>query len=1191
MSTFTHLHVHTEYSILDGLAKIPELIEKAYKDGMRAMAITDHGNMFGVLDFIKNVEKFNSGLSEGQEPFKGIIGCEVYVARNGRHSKNNKEDRSGHHLILLAKNMEGYHNLCRVVTLGYSEGMYYTPRVDKELLRNYSEGIIACSACLGGELPQAIMRNNQYQNTGDGYEDLDLAEAGKVIEEFKSIFGDDYYLELQRNGHKEQGMVNKALIGLSKQYNVKCIATNDSHFVNREDFEAHRMLICINTRKDYYSQEGGFQDEDTDNGMAYSGEEYFKTTQEMADLFSDFPEAITNTQEIVDKVEVISLNSEPALPNFEVPEGFAGENEYLEYLVWEGAKERYPDMPDEIRERIAFELEVVNRMGFPGYFLIVWDFMIAGKKMGVRFGPGRGSAAGSALSYCIGITNIDPIKYNLLFERFLNPDRISLPDIDIDIDDSGREKVIQYVIEKYGIDRVAQIITFNTMGAKMAIRDCARVLKLPLADSDRLAKLVPEGPNVSLNRALKEIPELKHVLENGTPLEKDTLRFALRLEGTVRNSGVHACGVIIGKDRLIDVLPLFTAKNSDTMVIQYEGSMVEDAGLLKMDFLGLKTLNIISSTLYNIKLRHDLDLDIDKIPLDDKETYELLSRGDTTAIFQLESGGMRKYLQELKPERFEDIISMVSLYRPGPMDNIPNFIARKTGKEKIEYLIPEMKNYLEETYGITVYQEQVMLLSRSLAGFTRGESDKLRKAMGKKKKSEMDALQKKFYDGGVNNGHSLENLKFIWSEWEKFASYAFNKSHATCYAFVAYQTAYLKAHYPAEFMAANLTNNLDNLDKITQLIDDTTRMGIRILSPDINESDLMFTVNKKGDIRFGLAALKGVGHSAVESLIAERRENGPFANIFEFVKRINLRNCNKRTIESMAYAGVFDCFTNMNRAQFFCQDKNGSSFIEKLINFGTKSQSEQSQNQISIFDDSPEMEELVYPEIPPCPPWHPIEQLKHEKDIAGFYISGHPLDSHKLVIQNFTTVQLTTLNNPSLYPKLSSRPVNFAGIVTESQRLMTKSNKDFGKITLEDYSGEYQWLLFGEDYTRFRHLFEVGKQLFVKATIKEQFRGKDYAGEKQYNIIPIDIFYLHDACEKLCKEALLSVNIKDISGNLAYLLQETIEKSKGQVPLSLQVISNTDDFATNFGNFKLKVNPEIFAANLKLMIPHKLTLK
>ncbi|MDR2979025.1 MAG: DNA polymerase III subunit alpha [Bacteroidales bacterium] len=1191
MGNFSHLHVHTEYSFLDGMAKIPELIEKAYQDGMRAMAITDHGNMYGVLDFVGQVEKFNKKIDDVADKFKSIIGCEVYVAAKSRHDKSGKEDRSGHHLILLAKNKTGYHNLCALVTKAYSEGMYYTPRVDKELLRLHAEGVIACSACLGGELPQAIIRDNQFKGLNTAMEELELGNARKVIEEFQSIYGEDYYLELQRNGHKEQTQVNAALLHLGQECGVKCIATNDSHFVDKEDADAHKMLICINTRKDYNPQESISQDEDTDKGMIYSGEEYFKTTSEMEELFSDIPFVITNTQEIVDKIDMISLNAPATLPKFDIPEGFAGEAEYLEHLVWEKAKARYPEMNEETRERIAFELGVVNGMGYPGYFLIVWDFMKEGREMGIRFGPGRGSAAGSALAYCLEITNIDPIKYDLLFERFLNPDRISLPDIDIDIDDAGREKVIQYVIEKYGVERVAQIVTFNTMAAKSAIRDCARVLKLPLSESDHLAKLVPEGPGVTLKKAFDEVKELKDAYTNGSSLVKDTLRFAVKLEGTIRNSGVHACGVIIGKDDLKNSAPLCTAKNSDTMVTQYEGKLVEDAGFLKMDFLGLKTLNIISSALYNIKFRFGEDLDIDHIPLDDPETYELLSRGDTTAIFQLESPGMRKHLQELKPERFEDIISMVSLYRPGPMDNIPSFINRKNGKEKIEYPIPVMEKYLSETYGITVYQEQVMLLSRLLADFTRGESDVLRKAMGKKLDKVMNEMEGKFYEGAMKKGYEKKTLEFIWSEWQKFASYAFNKSHATCYAYVAYQTAYLKAHYRAEFMAANLTNNLDNLDKITQLIEDTTKMGIKILSPDINESDLSFTVNKAGDIRFGLAALKGIGSTAVESIIEERSQNGTFLNIFDFAKRINLRKCNKRAIEALAFSGAFDNFDNIHRAQFFHLDGSGHSFIEKLINYGTKAQSNAGQNQFSIFDEQPDMEEHTFPEIPPCDPWHSIEQLRYEKDVAGFYVSGHPLDMFKLVIDHFVNTSLTDLNDSEYKKKMLNYPVNFVGIVTESQRMLTKTNKDYGKVKLEDYSGEYEWMIFGEDYTKYRHLFEVGKQLFIKGTFKEQFRGKDYIGEPRYNLNPLQIYYLQDACGQLCKEATLILSIRDITKPLAFQLNECAQKHPGKINLTVKIISSDEEFNSEFRNFNLKINPEEFYANLNLRVPYKFVLK
>ncbi len=1221
MSEFTHFHVHTEYSILDGLAKIPELIKKSYDDGMRAMAITDHGNMFGVFSFVKEVSKFNSKLPAEAEPFKAIIGCEIYVARKSRFSKNSKEDRSGHHLILLAKNMKGYTNLSKLSSYAYSEGLYYTPRVDKELLRQYSEGIIACSACLGGELAQVIMQNNHSSHQGEIQGQLQLTEASKIVEEFKSIFGDDYYLELQRNGHSEQYLVNEALINLSSIHNVKCIATNDVHFVNQEDYEAHKMLICINTRRNFYSSEGAMQDEDADNGFAYSGQEYLRTTSEMKDLFADYPDAITNTQELASKIESIKINRPVELPQFEVPSEYEDEISYLSYLTWEGAKKRYSEITEEITERIEFEINVVKTMGFPGYFLIVWDLINAGKQMGVRFGPGRGSAAGSILCYCIGITNIDPIKYGLLFERFLNPDRISMPDIDIDIEDSGRDKVLQYVIDKYGIEKVAQIVTFNTMAAKSSIRDCARVLNLSLDESDKLAKLVPtklpskknnqsdknknnanedaekivvdsgESGLVTIEKAIKLVPELHNALTKGSDLVKKTLQFAQQLEGTVRSNGVHACGVIIGRDNLYNLIPLHTSKTTNTLVTQYEGIFVEEAGLLKMDFLGLKTLNIISSTLENIKKRHGIDIDIDNIPLNDSKTYQIFSTGDTTAVFQFESEGMRKSLQDLKPENIEDIIAMVSLYRPGPMDKIPIYINRKHGKEKIKYTIPAMSKYLDETYGITVYQEQVMLISRQLANFTRGQSDHLRKAMGKKKEKEMNELEEHFYKGGMANGHNVEFLKEIWSDWKKFAEYAFNKSHATCYAFVAYQTAYLKANYPAEFMAANLTNNLDNLEKVTSLIEDTNRMGIKILNPDINESELTFTVNKKGNIRFGLGALKGVGSSAVESIIEEREKNGNFVNIFDFIKRINLRNCNKRALESLAYAGAFDGFKEMHRAQFFHDDGDGHSFLEKIITYGNKAQSSINHAQFTIFDEAPELSNICDPVIPECTPWNPIVQLKHEKEIAGFYISGHPLDSYKTIIDNYSNSTLEDLKDPGNYKKYIGKNIYFVAMVTESQQSITKNNKEYGKITIEDHYNSFQWMLFGESYSKYKHLFEPGKQLFFKAKVKERYYGGDIQGEKQYELSPVEIFYLQDAYDKLCKQVILTIQVNNLSPNIAFLLKEIIDKSKGKKPLYIRVVSDDKEFHLDFFASEIKINPEHFIKNFNLQIPNKISLE
>ncbi len=1192
MSEFSHLHVHTEYSILDGLAPIPDLIRKAYKDGQRSMAITDHGNMYGIYTFVKEVENFNKKEAKEGDPFKAIIGCEVYVARNNRLSKSNKEDRSGHHLVLLAKDRIGYRNLSRLVSLAWIEGFYYTPRIDKEILKQYSEGIIACSACLGGELPQAIMNSNPSLHNGDIPIKYNLDAARKVVEEFKSIFGNDYYIEIQRNGHKEQTLVNEALFQLAEEYNIKCIATNDSHFVDKEDFAAHKVLICINTGTKLISEKDVLQDTNQDNGMVYSGEEYFKTTDEMKELFTDHPEVIANTQLIADTIEVIKLKSTPTLPHFEVPKEFKNDNDYLEYLTYEGAKKRWGEnLSDEIKERLQFELDTVKGMGYPGYFLIVRDFINSGREQGIRFGPGRGSAAGSAIAYCLNITNIDPIKYDLLFERFLNPDRISLPDMDIDMDDTGREKIIKYVSDKYGKEKVAQIITFGSMAAKSAIRDCARVLNLDLAKSDRIAKLIPATPKITLEKVIKEVPDFKKEMETGEELVQRTIHYALKLEGRVRNTGVHACGVIIGRDNLIDSIPLCSSKNSDTMVTQYEGSLVEDAGLLKMDFLGLKTLNIITSCLDNIKKRFGIDMEIDDIPLDDAKTFDLFSRGDTIAVFQFESDGMRKYLQDLKPTRFEDIIAMVSLYRPGPMDNIPTFIRRKNGLEKIQYPIPEMSKILDDTYGITVYQEQVMLLSRLLADFTRGQADTLRKAMGKKQIKMMEELETKFMYGGTQKGYAAEDLKKIWTEWKKFAEYAFNKSHATCYAFVSYQTAYLKANYTAEFLAANLTNNLDKMDEISKLLSEAAHLKIPILQPDINESYRDFTVNKDGAIRFGLGALKGVGGNSIDDIVAEREKNGNFTDIFNFIERINLRSCNKGAIEKMAATGVFDCFPNMHRAQFFHIEKDGKSFIEKLVGYGTRAQDKAEQMQFSIFDEAPPEEKAAatHPPIPECEKWASFEQLKHEKEIAGFYISGHPLDPYKPIINNYTNTSLTIIGNKDNWEHLVNRSLTFIGMITDAQKRTSKNGNEYGIITLEDYESSFEWMLFGEEYSKFKHLMEKDKYLFVKAHITERiFTSKDGVKPVNYSLKPIDIFFLSDAYKKLCKSVRLNIDIVDVSENLAYIILETARQAQGKVPLILSIVAQGKEFQSNYYNYEIKIDPENF---IKLLPPLRCQIK
>ena len=1192
MSNFSHLHVHTEYSILDGYAKIQKLIEKAYKDGQRAMAITDHGNMYGVYEFVNAVEEFNKTIENKKDKFKAIVGCEVYVAQGSRFDRN-KEDRWGRHLILLAKNWTGYRNLSKIVTLSFIEGKYQTPRVDMNLLETYSEGIIACSACLGGELAKAIMADNPLEDNALIPEILDLNNASKVVEKYKKIFGSDYYLEIQNTGHRAQLLVNKAIKQLSEMYQVAYIASNDVHYVDATDYDAHRLLVCLSTGKNIQDTDAAVQDSDNDMAMAYTGQEYLKTTAEMTELFAEYPEAIVNTQKLSDKIEVISLKMDVMLPKFPVPEGFKDEYHYLEHLVFEGANKRWQVITDEVVERIQFELETIKKWGFPGYFLIVWDAINAGRNMGIRFGPGRGSAAGSILAYCLNITNVNPIEYNLLFERFLNPGRKSLPDMDIDIDNGGREKVINYVVEKYGSEKVAQIVTFGTMGAKGAIKDCARVLRLPLSESERLSKMVSDVPGTTFEKAFKETPELKRELESKDELVRKTLHFAQELEGTVRQAGVHACAVIIGKEDLISLIPLSVSKNNEP-VTQFEGKWVEDAGLLKMDFLGVKTLNIISSTLANIKKRFNLDIDIDTIPLDDKKTYQLLSNGDTTGVFQLESPGMKKYLIDLKPEHFNDVIAMVALYRPGPMDKIPSYINRKHGKEKIEYDIPVMEQYLGDTYGITIYQEQVMLLSRLLAGFTLEQADTLRKAMGKKIMAVMKTMEKDFKYGGEQQGYDTDILKKIWIEWVEFAKYAFNKSHATCYGLVAYQTAYLKAHYPAEFFAANLTNNLDKMENIKKFIEDCLQAGIKILPPDINESDVEFIVNQEGHIRFGLAALKNVGSAAIESIIVERETNGKFESIFDFVKRVNSKNCNKKNMESLVYAGAFDGLPGVqHRAQFFHTEERDENvtFLEKLLQWAAREQNAGAQQQTSIFDSTPKMKEESMPQLPVCEPWNPLQKLRYEKEIAGFYISGHPLDDYKTIIENYCNINIDTISKQEELKRFFGKAIRFVGIVSAVQQGITKTGKDYGRITFEDENGTWQWMLFSEDYTKYKHLFEVGKQLFISARVEESYSyRKDPNSARILELKPNSIFYLDEAFDRLCKQVRIVINIKDVNGKIAYLLKEAIEKSKGKIPLEVRIMETNQVFSSDFSNHLYRVDPEIFTKNLMLPVDYKIEL-
>ncbi|MDR3047333.1 MAG: DNA polymerase III subunit alpha, partial [Bacteroidales bacterium] len=1122
---------------------------------------------------------------------------------------------------------------CKIVSHGWLDGFYARPRIDRQLLAQYHEGIIVSSACLAGELNRFIEKNN-------------IAAAKESALWYKNLFGDDFYIEIQRHQTNKPGGAkdvferqqeqNKALIDIATELNIKVIATNDVHFVEEEHGDAHDLLICLST--------GKYVDEE--NRMHYTKQEWLKSPEEMAAIFPDYPEALENTQEIVDKVEFYTINHTPIMPVFDIPIEFGTEDEYkekydhdsliaefatkdgkenliekiggfekalrikfesdyLRKITYEGADFRYGEhLTNEIRERIDFELETIRNMGFPGYFLIVQDFIQAARNLGVSVGPGRGSAAGSVVAYCLKITDIDPLKYDLLFERFLNPDRISLPDIDIDFDDEGRGLVLDWVTKKYGQERVAHIITYGEMATKSSIKDVARVLRYPISLSTELTKkvdLLPredpqtrKAPKVNINNCLRLIPELRKMSETNAEA-KQIFRYAAQLEGTLRQTGIHACGVIISADDITNFVPVSTVEDKNSKqkitVTQFDGRTIEEVGLIKMDFLGLSTLTIIKECLKNIQKNRKITINIDHIPIDDAETYKLYSEGNTFAIFQFESPGMQKYLRELKPNKFEDLIAMNALYRPGPMDNIPHYVARKHGREAITYPFPILENRLKDTYGITVYQEQVMLLSRDLAGFTRGQSDELRKAMGKKDLKKMEALKGKFLENAKANGYGPEDkIEEIWREWTKFAEYAFNKSHATCYSWISYQEAYLKAHFPAEFIAANLTHSINDISRVAALIDDANKSGIKVLGPDINESDIYFTVNKEGNVRFGLSALKGSGVSAAEAITSEREENGVFTSIFDFAKRVNLRSCNKKTLEALAYAGAFDCFENNHRAQYFQQDDKGQSFIEKLINFGTKMQSNQYSAQISLFGSNEGEEEYVYPDLPDAPNWSNIEQLDHEKEVAGFYISGHPLDRFKIPINAYTNFDCDRLNNEDNYEMLANKLLKFVGVVTKMQTFTSKTGKDCGRITVEDYKGEFTWMIFGDEYTKFKNLLEVDKQLFFSIFIRLKFIDKE-TGKKVYNIVLQNVFFLEDIYKKLCKDVVLTLSVNDVSSNLAYILQEVIKHSKGPTHLTVKLLSANNDFESNLCDFTSKIDPEKFIKNLNLMVPYSVDIK
>ena len=1140
MVPFIHLHVHTQYSVLDGQATVKGLVDKAIADGMPGLAITDHGNMFGIKEYFNYVNKINkSRKEEGLEPFKPIFGCEMYVANEDLHTHTDKKD-TGRHLIVLAKNEKGYHNLIKLVSEAWTDGFYSHPRTDKKQLEAHREGLIVCSACLGGEIPKLITAGR-------------IDEAEKQVLWWKSVFGEDYYLELQRHKatvpranhecYPMQQTVNEVLIEFSKKHGIKLVATNDVHFTNEEDAEAHDRLICVSTGRDLNDP----------TRMLYTKQEWMKTTAEMNALFADVPEALSNTLEILDKVETYTIDHKPILPNFPLPDGFTDNDDYLRYLTYQGAHRRWgEELTAEQTERIDFELETIKNMGFPGYFLIVQDFIAAGRKRGVSIGPGRGSAAGSAVAYCLDITQIDPIKYDLLFERFLNPDRISLPDIDIDFDDDGRSDVLAYVTEKYGAEKVARIITYGTMAAKSAIKDVARVEQLPLAESNRLSNLVPKRmPEVNgkelkctLKNCYEYVPEFKPELESPNPTVRNTLKYALQLEGNVRNTGVHACGVIICRDAVSDWVPLSIAYDKESgmkmLVTEYEGSVIEETGLIKMDFLGLKTLSIIKDALYNIKLAKGIDLDIANIPIDDEPTYRLYSDGHTIGTFQFESAGMQKYLRELQPTKFEDLIAMNALYRPGPMDYIPKFIDRKQGREPIEYDIPEMEKYLKDTYGVTVYQEQVMLLSRLLANFTRGESDTLRKAMGKKLIDKMNHLKGKFLEGGQANGHKPEVLEKIWKDWEKFASYAFNKSHATCYSWVAYQTAYLKANYPAEYMAAVLSRNMG--DKLSGFIDECKRMKIKVKGPDVNESFSAFGVNADGDIRYGLAAIKGIGEAVVKAIIDERTERGPFKGIHDFIERVPLTSgINRRTIENFAKAGAFDCFAEeIKREDFFQVNSKDETFAEQLVRYGQLYQRDRSAQEASLFDDfaDPALDTSGRPPIKPATPWVNTEKLSMERELVGRYLSAHPLDEFYMEL-TYGTTSIKDFTSED-YAIEEGREVTLGGMATKFETRQGAKGP-WGILTLEDLTGTYELRLFGQTYSAYNSYCTNGQ--FIRVTGKYQRR---FANEElRFNVTAIT--RLDDLKGRIVKGISLQLNTEKLSHTFAELLKDHAESSRNDL--------------------------------------------
>ncbi len=1143
---FIQLHNHSQFSILQSTTKVGGLINKAKELGMDAIALSDHGNMMATFHFVRDALK---------NDIKPIVGCEFFLCHD-RNDKSYKDD--GFQTVLLAKNKNGYQNLIKLASYANIDGFYYVPRIDREILLQYKDDLIVLSGGIWGEIPNKILFEGKKQ-------------AEEALLWWKEHFGDDFYIELNRHGIDEENDINKVLLEFAEQHQVKYVACNNSYYVNKDDAESHDILLCIRDAKPVSQPKKYIGSRGREFRFGFPNEEfYIKSGDEMKQLFADLPKAIINTQEIADKIETFELARDVLLPNFDIPEEFKdsqdeednslkiGENNYLKYITFEGAKKRYGEITDDIKERIDFELSVIKNTGYPGYFLIVEDFIREARKMGVSVGPGRGSAAGSVVAYCTWITNIDPIKYDLLFERFLNPDRISMPDIDIDFDDEGRGKVMDYVIEKYGSSQVAQIITYGTMAAKSSIRDTARVLELPLDEAGRLAGLIPDiklnkifgmsedDLRVKLGRPedFERAKQLKDIAKKDS-LEGKTVNQALLVEGSMRNVGIHACGVIITPDDITNYVPVALAKDSDMTCTQFDNSVAEDAGLLKMDFLGLKTLTLIKDAIEIVKDKHGIELDPENFDLEDEKTYELFQRGETTGIFQYESAGMQKHMQHLKPTVFADLIAMNALYRPGPMEYIPSFINRKHGDEEVVYDLPDMEEYLKETYGITVYQEQVMLLSQKLADFTKGEADVLRKAMGKKQITVLDKMKPKFIEQAKEKGHPEDKLEKIWKDWEAFAAYAFNKSHSTCYAFIAFQTAFLKAHYPAEYMASVLSNNMNDIKSVTFFMDECRRMGIEVLGPDVNESVSKFTVNKKGAIRFGLAAMKGVGAKAVDAIVDERNENGPFKSIFDVTKRIDLRAANKKTLESLALGGGFDSFDNVHRAQYFA-DLDGLTFLEKAIKYGNKYQENLNSAQVSMFDNV-EGEEIAEPVIPPCEEWSTLEKLNQEKEVVGIFISGHPLDDFKLEISNFAKGNLGHLAD---LQKIKGHELAIATICSGVQDRMTKKGKPFGVLSVEDYYASYDFFVFGEDYIKLKPYFVHGQYLFIKGKAMPRKWSKD-ENELEFKISSIEL--LSELRESKVKGITINVENEKVTEELINNIKAILEIHQGKCEFSIQV--------------------------------------